>query len=272
MNAPVLAAAVALLAKPSESWVVLEEHQVEGRIPDLVIGRLDVPALRARLRGGWRKPLNLTELKVLRSLRPDRPATSAHMARRLRLSDEHVRSVLLGLARDRFARRTPEGGFYRTAALAPVMNYVVTIELKRSEWRRAIIQARAHQSFADEAYVAFDAAYTPRFRRALSAFRGLGIGLLSVDSETQVFRKLLHSRRSALRTSLAASLNSERVLRRLLRAGVAMRLPQSKLPGASGSTVRLVGPRLLGPVSKTLGRRLAAVGLQSLSSSQPPPR
>jgi hypothetical protein len=42
-------AARELLVKPDELWVFVDEHQIYGRIPDVVAARVNTAALEARL-------------------------------------------------------------------------------------------------------------------------------------------------------------------------------------------------------------------------------
>src|SRR5436305_1771941 len=60
-----------------DHWLVVDEHLVGTRIPDLLAARVDLKALRARTRAEQWEPLTESELVALASLRRDRP-TSVH--------------------------------------------------------------------------------------------------------------------------------------------------------------------------------------------------
>lgn len=72
MRPSLVRAARDLFVDSDELWVLIDEHQVYGRIPDLVAARIDLAALEARFAGGWQRALNETELRALHSMRPDR--------------------------------------------------------------------------------------------------------------------------------------------------------------------------------------------------------
>ncbi len=119
MRPNLLRAASHLFVDRHELWVMLDEHQVYGRIPDLVAARMDRAALRARLAGGWLRALNETELRALRAMRPDRGSRLGLLAERMRVAPATAQKVLAGLVRDSFAERTLSGSYARLAPVAP---------------------------------------------------------------------------------------------------------------------------------------------------------
>lgn len=78
MHDPLKDAITALFCPTDEPWVMLDEHQVHSRIPDLVVGRIDVDCLEARIGGGWSRALNQSELRALHSMR--RPGCQVRLA------------------------------------------------------------------------------------------------------------------------------------------------------------------------------------------------
>lgn len=250
-------------ADAAGTWLVVQEHGVTDRIADLMIARVDEAALEARL-SSWSRPLALTELRALRHLRPDRAATVEWVARKVRVTVDRARSLLRGLERDGLVERTTTGSFTRQVELRPAFRAVVTFELKRDDWRRALVQARAHQSFADRAYVVFDAA-AKVFLENRDSYAQLGVGLISFCAATQTIKQATPSRASRFRDATLALFSSERVIARLL-GQLATRLPQASLPGAAGEIGHPEPPTIVGPGSRRIQNLLSAVAAPSTAA------
>ena len=155
-------AAVSIFCTAGEPWVMLDEHQIHSRIPDLVLARIDTEALAERIEGGWGRALSPTELRALRALRPDRGRSLTSAAEEMRVGPDRARETLHRLVVDAFVERTPSGGHRRLAPVRPVVDRVIAIEAKRSDLGRAFSQARAHSACADVSVVAFDLVYRSR--------------------------------------------------------------------------------------------------------------
>ncbi|MGH3428603.1 MAG: hypothetical protein ACRDQZ_13715, partial [Mycobacteriales bacterium] len=87
-------AAVSIFCTAGEPWVMLDEHQIHSRIPDLVLARVDTEALAERIDGGWGRALRPTELRALRALRPDRGRSLASAAEAMRVGPDRARETL----------------------------------------------------------------------------------------------------------------------------------------------------------------------------------
>jgi DNA-binding MarR family transcriptional regulator len=223
------AAATALWvdAAPRETWVLLEEQLLHNRIADLVLVRVDVEAVRARLEGGWLRPLRLNELRVLNALRPDRPASVRAVAQRVRVEPASVAKILRRLAGDGFIAREAAGGYRRLATVRAIAQRVISFEAKREDPRGALLQARGHRAWADETYIACDARYTERFDALREQCIRVGVGLFEVSPTG--WRRVLHSHPRRRSNRLEASLIGEGALARLLGAP-AMDRPERRLP------------------------------------------
>jgi len=64
-----------------------------------------------------------------------------------------------------------------------VLQYVITVEFKLGNWRRAIHQAFRHRNFGNEAYVILDQARSQAAIRNLQVFKKANVGLITVDAE-----------------------------------------------------------------------------------------
>jgi len=74
-------------------------------------------------------------------------------------------------------------------------NQVSAVELKLADWKKAIVQAKNYQLGADYVYLAFPKRKCSLvLKRAENTLQKQGIGLLSVDEQTQSIDVLISSR------------------------------------------------------------------------------
>lgn len=74
---------------------------------------------------------------------------------------------------------------------------IIAIELKLADWKKALIQAQNYQLATDFVYMAFPSSKCELvLKRAESQLRKKGIGLLSIDEETQQVKDALSAKRS----------------------------------------------------------------------------
>jgi hypothetical protein len=248
MHEPLRHAVAAIFCPVDELWLMLDEHQVHSRIPDLVVGRLNLDVLEQRIDGGWGRPLSQTELRALHSMRPDRGRSLRSVADHMRVGEARAREIMRGLLAEGFAERTQSGSYARRAPIRPLLDVVVSVEAKRSDLIDAFHQARAHAMFADRCVVAFDLGYLPRAESLLETYRHEGIGLLGLSAEDGDWVQVAKPARARGNGVLGRALAAERALARLLGAAVT-RLPQTRLPGASRSSASPGEPVLLGPAA-----------------------
>ena len=252
-------ASVSIFCQTSEPWVMLDEHQIHSRIPDLVLARINIQALAERINGGWGRALSPTELRALRALRPDRGRSLASAAEEMRVGPDRARETLHRLVVDTFVERTPSGSYARRAPVCPVVDRVVAIEAKRSDLGRAFSQARAHSAYADISVVAFDLAHRGRAERCRDLYSKEKIGLLGLSAADESWEYLLPGSRSRLVAALGRALAAERTFARLL-GGSVRRLPQTRLPSGSPVSDYPTQPLLLGSVPRGLRRSLPGCG------------
>lgn len=260
MIEPLAAAACERWVSPGDGWVVVTEHRGDTRIADLVLARLDEAAVEERIASGCERPLSRPELVVIRAMRNDCGTKLPTLAERTRLTTGAVMRVLRRLETDEAVERSLRGSWHPTFAYRPLVTRFISFEAKRSDWRRALAQARAHRLFANEAYVAFDPSYAGRFEQRLPYYKTSGIGLVAVGAEPRGVRRILRGRSGRPLDAVSAALAGEQVWGRLV--GVAATpLPQTRLPGAAAQTVDQVAPRLLEGRSRTLARLLSESAL-----------
>lgn len=238
----------------SEHWLVVDEHLVGTRIPDLLAARVELGALRSRIRAKQWEPLNESELLALATLRPDRTTSLRTVARAIGYTPDATRRLLRELERLGYAAEDRAGHFRRVRGRYKVFSRFIAVEAKLRDWRRALVQARAHRSFAQECYVAFDTAYSARFALGHSHFQSSGTGLLAVGSADGV-RRVLRARGNRGVDPATFAVAGEQLWLRL--QGVTRSLPQSRLPSAAALIARpgeLVSPESR---SRTLSKLVA---------------
>lgn len=255
MTDALITASVSIFCARGEPWVLLDEHQIHSRIPDLVLARINTEMLDARIKGGWARPLTSTELRALRALRPDRGRSLESAAAEMRVGRDRARETLRRLVTDTFVERTESGSYARRAPVRPVVDRVIAIEAKRSDLSGAFSQARAHAAFADISLVAFDLAYKGRAERISEVYARENIGLLGLSALDGSWEYILPARKSPLIAALGRALAGERTLARLL-GQVVRRLPQTRLPSDSAGSDYPAEPLLLGSVPRGLRRAL----------------
>ena len=243
-----------------EPWLLLCQHRAESRIPDLVLAQVDSDAIEERLRAGFARTLSRSEIALTRCLRTDRPTILETAAKNVPIAPTSAMRILRRLEGEGYVIRARRGGYVRTFTLRHLAHEYVSVEAKRSDWRRALAQAVAHTSFAARCYVAYDDAFAARFLRAGKFFATAGIGLLGVDASPGQCREVL-APVPHLTDHLSRALADERLLG-AIRRDVATALPETRLPNAVALTVDQVKPRLLGAP----GRRL-----EHLLRDQPQP-
>lgn len=91
-------------------------------------------------------------------------------------------------------------GFCRADIVAFKEEKVVSVELKISDWKKAILQAKNYQLGSDYVYIAFPLMNSYNIlRKAEGRIRDAGIGLLVVNEYTKDVRKLIQSKESTIK-------------------------------------------------------------------------
>lgn len=103
-------------------------------------------------------------------------------------------------------------GFCRADLVACNDDTVVAIELKLSNWKKALVQAKNYQLAAEFVYLAFPLKKTKLvLKKASDQLNQEGIGLLSVDEQDE--RIMIH-REAKKSKRLFARLNKQEILKR----------------------------------------------------------
>ncbi|GGY21732.1 hypothetical protein [Streptomyces tanashiensis] len=113
--------------------------------------------------------------------------STVEIADRVRISPSHLRKKVLPHLVDLGWVERSGKSYWRARHLhkCPTSS-IYAIEVKRSEWQRALMQATSHTRFANKTYVAMDASRIPRSPESFEgAMRFTGIGMISVSADDQ---------------------------------------------------------------------------------------
>jgi DNA-binding MarR family transcriptional regulator len=168
----------------------VDEHLVGTRIPDLLAARVELRAFRARIGAEQWEPLTEGEIVALANLRRDRTTSVQALAAHIGYTTDTTLRLLRRLEHLGYASESRGRGFRKIRGRYKVFSRLVAVEAKLHDWRRALVQARAHRSFAQECYVAFDPSYVDRFSIGHAYFQASGTGLLAI-SPTYGVKRLL---------------------------------------------------------------------------------
>lgn len=258
MHGPLRRIAHDLTSRTDATWVVAAEQPTVSRVPDLLAARIDLEALEARADSSLLRPLTASEIQIVQALGSHRWTRLSDIAYAAHITPPYARRILSKLTSQGF---TLEGrhGYRRHRHIKPLMSRIVSYEAKLHDWRSALVQARAHQSFANETYVVFDQMFEHRFLRELESFKESRVGLVALSSQTGEYRRVSSSRLSP-RDGHAVFLVGELLLGNLL--GAPLRpLSETRFRGVLAPTLDPEPATIAGPRSKRTAQLLSAAAL-----------
>lgn len=181
-------------------WDCVFEVQTLQGVVDVLYVDIDREALSERQTSGLgplHSPSEVSVINALQTLRgaESRPVPTEVIAGLVTVGDKHLRSAVLpGLAANGWIERSSKGWSF-IGIRAPVVRQMVAVEVKRSDWRRALSQATSYAAFADSTYVALDDARARDLVARRPAFDFAGVGLLTVAATGGVWEHISPRRR-----------------------------------------------------------------------------
>lgn len=164
-----------------DGWDAFTEFEAPQGIPDVVFAQFSADACAARhgtpFSGAFTER---REAAILLALDEDHAFTLGEVAARARLADSTARSALLDLARRGAVERVC-GSWTRAGQCPSRLISATAIELKLSDWRRALDQACRYRLFAERSLVVLAAAHTNAAAAQTAAFRLNGVGLAALS-------------------------------------------------------------------------------------------
>lgn len=159
---------------------------VGAGIPDLVVASYS-PQIFALAQLRDSNPYLLAYLRAVGPVRVETIAQRTGIS--VRAASQQVADLLEAQVILRLSART----FVLSPAWREILPEIVTIEVKISDWRRAVRQAARNRIFSHRSFVAVPARVAARIRTE-AIFKQLGLGLISV-SENSTVRLLRRPRR-----------------------------------------------------------------------------
>lgn len=129
--------------------------------------------------------LDLSKAQVLAYLRAVRGARLDTIAERTRMRPAEARRTMDMLVDMEAVHGTIEGRFALSPLWRDILPEVITIEVKVSNWSKAVAQAQRNRIFAHRSFVALPDPVAERIQSE-AILRQLGIGLLSVSEAGEV--------------------------------------------------------------------------------------
>lgn len=152
---------------------------VGAGLPDLLIvsGREDLRILATA---------ELCEAKILAFLRVVNRATAPDIAALTKKPRAHIDRCLDRLQELRAVAQDQRAGFRLTPAWRAFLPEIIAIEVKVSDWQKAISQAARNRVFTHRSYIAVPIDLARRIKRE-SKLLHFGIGVLAIDSDGEIF-------------------------------------------------------------------------------------
>jgi len=167
---------------------VLFEVPAAGGVPDLIRVAFDPAVVRRRVELGLTPVVDHTAMRVLTAVSAG-PRPLGVVAMQAAISTAHLRRTVVPALVDAgwlapLNARGDQTDVCPTFRHRSVVRSVVTVEVKRRDWRGAIRQARRHTSCADRAYIAIDAATPGQLLQVAAPLSQAGIGVITVDADS----------------------------------------------------------------------------------------
>jgi hypothetical protein len=194
-----------------------EVQSMQG-VADVVLASMQETEIARRRELRLPALTSLTHLSVVRELSRmsvsgfHDTTSTAQISSATTTTEGHLRAnVLPQLVREGWLLAVGNGWRLACEYVSPV-NSMVAVELKRGNWRNALMQATSYTEFADSSYVALPEDHLPRSLPD-AAFSFAGVGLLQVSPRDirNPVRRVLTARRRRPR-GLAHDIVAERVL------------------------------------------------------------
>lgn len=169
----------------AQGYYAARELNVGYGRADLVAFAVNFRKVKSRLYNGQLRSLSRIEHYSIIGLLPEIESGESlaidSIADALPQSSSYVqRKILPHLARFGYIKETEPGRFAKVNGFIPIVDEIIAIEAKISDWRKGAVQAKRYQVFANRTYLAVASKFQHRVdRRVLQQHR---IGLLSVSS------------------------------------------------------------------------------------------
>jgi hypothetical protein len=171
--------------------VLFEFFGAEGT-PDVVFLEFDYDEVDRRDALALGPVLNFNAIAVLMTLAQG-PLSVRELSEVVRLTPGHLRRAILPELEASFWVRREGRGWRSPEPIKPLARWIVAVEAKRRDWRRALVQAERYRRFANRAVAVLDASANLHHAREHAASRG-AVGLARLDAKRGRVEPLLMPR------------------------------------------------------------------------------
>lgn len=126
-----------------------------------------------------------------------------------RITTELVSNNLLKIKRDK------NNSLQIKSIKTPPFRYVVSIEAKLRDWKRALTQAYRYKTFSNQSWVLLDEAHISPALKSIDSFKNLEIGLASFSSQGEL-RIYVKARTAANASSINLSWRTQALLSKMI--------------------------------------------------------
>lgn len=183
-----------LLAGVAEGGLALRgepffEVQTLHGIADVVFADVDREVMSERSRSGLSAVTEISEVATLMAFQSGKGKEApkflqtASIAALTGISAGHLRSKVLPRLVEGGWILSKGGGWTLSASFMPPVKSMTAVEIKRTDWKRALSQANSYTDFSDAVYVAMDYSRVRDTAAMSPSFNFTGVGLLTVRSD-----------------------------------------------------------------------------------------
>jgi hypothetical protein len=179
------------IAKEENIEYFYEIATPSGGIPDLVGIVFDEQECLRRRKLNLDPVENSTEISILAATSV-RHFSFTDLASRVGVSASHLRREVVPKLAEHGWLDVTNSEVHIRHSYNSLARLLVTIEAKKSNWRRALHQAMRHSASADVAYLALDSSKSRPAERNVDELSSLGVGLLKVHSGNNEVELVAH--------------------------------------------------------------------------------
>lgn len=210
MTTPVVQGLLSLCE--DKNWAVFTECSGPIGIADVVMAQVNFDALSSRVKMGLAPLLDPVIGKAFFALSLHETCILDDLAIHLGYSAPYLWRRGVRPLVDCGYVSMREGVLSVSKRLPKVFERVVAVELKLSDWRAGLHQARRYQHFANKVYLALDSSYVHRVVPYTQELLAQNVGLLSVDSQSLGLSMLADPRWSEPISTVDHAVVGERLL------------------------------------------------------------
>lgn len=166
-----------LLGRKISSYFVLNEFNSQFGIADIVLGTFRPQSSKERTG----KSLNLNWLMPLASFKSGQKIELSEFQERYSLSRRSASSRIKAYEDAGYLHKVNDCTYEVAKEYQPITEFVVSIEAKLRDWKRASQQAQRYKRFSDFSFVLLDDSYSEPALKHLSKFKESNIGLITAS-------------------------------------------------------------------------------------------